>query len=86
MDYGSYLKRSGVRLNSKSKHYIKQKKFKGSNRELRGAILRELIKKPMTLEELSKKLSRTKKEAARGCAQLVRDGLLKKKGSRYSVA
>jgi A/G-specific adenine glycosylase len=44
MDYGAYLKQSGVKLNAKSKHYTKQSKFAGSNREARGAILRELAK------------------------------------------
>lgn len=42
MDYGAYLKKSGVKLNAQSVHHAKQKKFAGSNREARGAILREL--------------------------------------------
>lgn len=40
MDYGAYLKQTGVRNNEKSKHYTKQSKFKGSLREVRGAILK----------------------------------------------
>jgi A/G-specific adenine glycosylase len=44
MDYGSFLKQSGVRLNTKSKHYTKQSVFRGSLREARGAILRELAR------------------------------------------
>lgn len=46
MDYGAYLKQSGVRVNSKSKHYAKQSRFAGSNREARGAILHELARGP----------------------------------------
>ena len=42
MDYGTYLKKSGVRINAKSKHYTKQKQFSGSLRQARGAILKEL--------------------------------------------
>ena len=42
MDYGAMLKGKGVKLNAKSKHYTKQKPFKGSDREVRGAILRVL--------------------------------------------
>ncbi len=45
MDYGAYLKKSGVKLNAKSKHYTKQSKFTGSLREARGAILRALATK-----------------------------------------
>src|SRR3989344_4046754 len=44
MDYGAFLKRSGVSHNAKSKMYTKQSKFAGSLREARGAILRELTK------------------------------------------
>lgn len=42
MDYGSYLKRSGVRINSKAKTYKKQETFEGSRRQARGAILKAL--------------------------------------------
>ncbi|MFA5997872.1 MAG: A/G-specific adenine glycosylase [Candidatus Paceibacterota bacterium] len=41
MDYGAFLKRSGISYNAKSKTYAKQSKFSGSLREARGAILRE---------------------------------------------
>ncbi len=86
MDYGSYLKKGGVRINSQSKHYVKQKKFKGSNREMRGAILRELLKKPQTLAQLSKNFPYKKREAAQSLAQLLGDGLVVKRGRRLSVA
>jgi A/G-specific adenine glycosylase len=51
MDYGSFLKRSGVRLNARAKGYKKQKAFAGSDREARGAILKALVMgpKPATL-------------------------------------
>jgi A/G-specific adenine glycosylase len=48
MDYGAYLKKSGVRLNDKSAHYAKQSKFEGSNRQLRGRLLRRLMDGPIT--------------------------------------
>lgn len=86
MDYGSYLKRQGVRINSKSKHYTKQKKFVGSDRQKRGALLRELVVSPQTEAQLVKKLSYTKKEAARLLARLTDEGLLTKVGSLYRVA
>jgi A/G-specific adenine glycosylase len=41
-DYGAALKKSG-NLNQKSAHYHRQSKFEGSNRELRGQILRRLL-------------------------------------------
>lgn len=48
MDYGSYLKKTFGNPNSKSKHYTKQSAFKGSDREIRGAILRALAQSSLT--------------------------------------
>jgi A/G-specific adenine glycosylase len=56
MDYGSYLKGSGVRINNKSKHYTKQSKFEGSNRQKRAAALRDALKKGASEAELEKLL------------------------------
>ncbi|MGC9602692.1 MAG: A/G-specific adenine glycosylase [Minisyncoccia bacterium] len=88
MDYGSYLKSKGVRVNSKSKHYVKQSKFEGSVRQLRGAILRELLKKPQSLVQLEKNLSpRTRREIASELERLQKDGLLiKKQSARFEAA
>ena len=61
MDYGSYLKRSGVRINSKSKTYAKQSKFAGSDRQVRGIILKALTKGPQTKSKLLKLLGEDRK-------------------------
>ncbi len=42
MDYGTHLKRSGVKVNIKSNQYMKQTTFEGSLRQARGAILKAL--------------------------------------------
>ena len=86
MDYGSYLKKRGVKLNSRSKHYNKQSKFEGSARQLRGAILRELLKKPATLAQLTKNLSRKRGEVERELGRLMNEGLVMRLESRYQVA
>lgn len=52
MDYGAFLARQGENPNKKSRHYTKQKKFEGSVREIRGGILKLLLKKPHMLKEL----------------------------------
>lgn len=44
MDYGVFLAKTEVNPNKKSKHYSKQSKFKGSLRQVRGEILRILLK------------------------------------------
>ncbi|MEK7101075.1 MAG: A/G-specific adenine glycosylase, partial [Patescibacteria group bacterium] len=52
MDYGAHLKRSGVRINARAKGYTKQSAFKGSGREVRGAIVRALTVAPTTRAKL----------------------------------
>ncbi len=58
MDYGSYLGKTIANPNKKSRHYTVQKKFKGSDREIRGKILSILLeKKKIPLEKLSESLN-----------------------------
>ncbi len=56
MDYGSHLKGSGLRINNKSKHYVKQSKFEGSTRQKRAALLRDALVKGASEKELEKLL------------------------------
>ena len=94
MDYGAHLKQSGVRINNQSKHYTKQSKFIGSARQLRGALLRELLKKPASLAVLSKNAikslpktpARKSLEIENELAKLQKEGMVAKKGSIYSIA
>ncbi len=51
MDYGTHLKKTGIKNISDSKHYRKQSIFKGSLRELRGEVVR-LAQKEMSLVEI----------------------------------
>lgn len=52
MDYGSYLGRTIPNPNKKSRHYTVQKKFEGSDRQIRGKILGMLLvsKKAISIE------------------------------------
>lgn len=56
MDYGTFLKKQGVGSIAKSKHYKKQAPLKGSLREVRGLILRELAMSDVELSVLQQKL------------------------------
>jgi A/G-specific adenine glycosylase len=85
MDYGAHLKRAGVRLNRKSSTYKKQSKFKGSARELRGAILRELLSHRATLSMLVHRIPRNKEEMTRELSRLAAEGLISLKGRYFSV-
>lgn len=48
MDYGAHLKQSGIRINARARAYTKQSTFRGSDREVRGALLRALATQPRT--------------------------------------
>lgn len=86
MDYGAYLKRSGVRINARSTTYTKQKAFKGSDREARGAILRAVMEGPQSVQKLYGLLGKDRKEQLQSAlATLVRDGMLQKAYRAYSV-
>jgi len=82
MDYGAYLKKSGVRNNSRSKHYTKQSKFVGSLRQIRGAILRELHRGPSYV----KKLPFEKKNLEKALQGLTQDGLIVKEKGKWRIA
>ncbi|MDO8624433.1 MAG: A/G-specific adenine glycosylase [bacterium] len=87
MDYGAYLKQSGVKLNQKSKHYSKQSKFAGSNREARGAILRELAKgKPCQGVALTCLLGPARRAQMRAALRaLLSEHLIQKRGRVFTL-
>lgn len=86
MDYGAHLKRSGVRINTKAKGYTKQSVFRGSGREARGAILKELAKGSASKKRLLGILGddRTAQLSAQLDA-LRREEMVVKKGARYQL-
>lgn len=86
MDYGAYLKGTGVRLNAKSKHYTKQSKFKGSDREARGAILKALAVGGKTKVKLGGLLGKERTTQLHTQVQkLMKEGLVMKTGARYHL-
>jgi A/G-specific adenine glycosylase len=88
MDYGAFLKRSGVRVNTKSVHYAKQKSFAGSMREARGAILRTLASsKGHTSSALQNLLGADRRAQLKAALDsLCAEGLIQRKHSRYALA
>lgn len=53
MDYGTYLKKTIGNLNVKSKSYSKQSAFAGSKRQIRGQVLKLLIEKPRSSQQIA---------------------------------
>jgi A/G-specific adenine glycosylase len=66
MDYGAYLGKTIPNPNKKSKHYTKQSKFKGSDREIRGKVLEILLQEnKITVKSLFKKLESLSEDTER---------------------
>ena len=85
MDYGTVLKKQVRNPSRKSAHYAKQSKFEGSNRQLRGKILRLLIEKKITARQLAKELGCSEEKLEAILAVLAGEGLLQKQGEYYLV-
>lgn len=76
MDYGAYLKKTAGNAARASTHYKKQSPFKGSRRQLRGAILRELSVKERTVGYLARTAGRSVTETSGALRTLVVEGLV----------
>jgi A/G-specific adenine glycosylase len=86
MDYGAHLKRAGVKINAKSAHYTKQKAFKGSVRELRGAMLKALLTTARTKKSLTMLFGKERERASEEALHaLLREGLVVKKKNSYTL-
>lgn len=86
MDYGAHLKRSGVQINKKAKGYLKQSTFTGSNRQARGAILRELSKTPHMKKRILKLLGEGREEQLETALEkLLKEGMIQRRGVYYEL-
>ena len=85
MDYGTHLKKQYPNPSRRSKHHVQQSTFKGSRRELRGCIVRELTKRAQAKSYLANICQRDVKEVAEVLLSLHSEGLVCKKGTSWSL-
>lgn len=84
MDYGSHLKQTAGNASRRSAHHASQKPFKGSDREVRGAILKMLAEKTRNKEGLFKlPFSRSRIETQ--YMKLLSEGLISFSGGRVRL-
>ncbi len=87
MDYGVMLAKKFDNANKKSKHYSIQSKFEGSDRQIRGAIIRQLVKgQEYDESSLISILAKDETRVKRILDQLKKEGFVKKKNKVYSIA
>ncbi len=84
MDYGAYLKTTGMKLNKLSKHYNKQAKFEGSQRQIRGEVIRLLAVDDLSLADMHSYISDDRLSAV--LDDLSNEGLIVKKAKRYYLS
>lgn len=87
MDYGAYLKRSGVSHNARSERYVRQSKFAGSLREARGALLRELARGTASSARLTELCGASRRPQLHTALRALRaEGLVEKVDGNYALA
>lgn len=84
MDYGSMLKKTVENPNRRSAHYQRQSPFHGSNRQVRGMILKALVHEyPATGPALIKKLKQQPEQVRENLARLEKEGFIRRIGKNY---
>jgi A/G-specific adenine glycosylase len=87
MDYGVVLKKRVGGLNDRSRHYVKQPPFEGSDRQLRGKILALLVESPLlTEQETADLVSEDGVRVSRILNDLNREGFITRLGDRFRIA
>ncbi len=86
MDYGSYIKRTVGNHTARTKSYAKQSTFTGSDRQIRGALIKLLGERSHTKKQLQKTLALMDAERVEiQLGNLVREGLVVKRGAVYAL-
>ncbi len=86
MDYGVMLKQKQVNPNRRSAHYQKQSPFHGSNRQVRGMILKALTAESyLSEQEIAQRLQIPFEKIKNNLDQLEKEGFIERKGNRMRV-
>ena len=87
MDYGVMLKKEVGNPNRRSFHYQRQAPFQGSQRQLRGLVLKTLLQAPKVTETaIIKKLKKEPKKVKDVIEQLQKEGFIRKERNTYSIS
>jgi A/G-specific adenine glycosylase len=87
MDYGAMLKRAAPNPNRRSAHHQRQAPFADSDRQIRGLILKALLKSPaLSLEKLVKAVGKNPERTTGLIHRLTQEGFLEQEGTRLRIA
>jgi A/G-specific adenine glycosylase len=86
MDYGSYLKTQTPNPNRNSRHYTKQSKFEGSNRQVRAKIVHLITAHhKLTLKEINSHFPTTENRVQSNIEALIKEGFIALSGNIYII-
>lgn len=83
-DYGAHLKQTR-NPNTRSKHYVKQSPFKGSNREKRSQILKLILTGAKSEKEIIKALGYEHEVIQKNLEQMLKENLIKKAHAKFFI-
>jgi A/G-specific adenine glycosylase len=87
MDYGTMLKKTHGSINPKSAHYQKQSPFKGSDRQVRGMILKHLLGSPCASQsDLAGKVGVPAERLKQTLKKLQAEGFVRESDGVYTIA
>jgi len=86
MDYGAMLKKEGEKGHRRSAGYRRQSRFRGSDREVRGAILKLLVeKRALPGAVLVDLLGSPEEKVLRNLGDLQREGFVRESEEGYTI-
>lgn len=87
MDYGSFIKQQFGNPNIRSRHYVKQSKFNGSDRQCRGQIIKLVLQhKKISLQVLHNSVNFASAKVDEILSQLITEGFLTRKNNSILIA
>ena len=87
MDYGTMLKRAAPNPNRRSAHHQRQAPFADSDRQIRGLILKALLRSPaLSVRELVKAVGKSPERTTGLIHTLINEGFLEQEGTHLRIA
>jgi A/G-specific adenine glycosylase len=87
MDYGAMLGRGTQNANRRSAHHSRQSSFQGSDRQIRGLILKVLVEHPaLSAKDLTMLVDKDPERTARIAEGLVREGFVEVRSGLFSIS
>ena len=86
MDYGTLLAKTQINPNRRSKHYARQSRFEGSDRQVRGKILKELLSGPAPRAALAQSIRESRTRIDPIVDRLIAESFIVERNNNLSLS